>query len=305
MVAGAMVAAENLAVRAYFPHLSRVNSDFSAAYLRRELQTMAASPPQTVFLGDSVLWGFYLKPERIAVSLIAAQGCRCRNLSFKASSPPNYYALTELLLHYGIRPKIVVLEIDQRVLNPANNAYRTLHPAVAELAAALLSAADRKVLGLAPANDTMQSRFDRLASQLSLVYAMRADIRETLYPAGDTIPAQHLTAGMFEGEYDLSPLTGENIGVRYLTKTADALRAARVPILAFMTPTNHALLHDYINGPEYTANAAFLQRLLERHGVRVLNLDRAFAGSAFYDSAHLKPPAQLRLAEILEKELVR
>ncbi len=295
--------AENVAVRAYFPHLSRVNSDFSAAYLQRELQAMAASPPQAVFLGDSVLWGFRLKPQQIAVSLLAEKGCRCRNLSFKASSPPNYFALTELLLHYGVRPRVVVLEIDQRVLNPANDAYQTLHPAIAELAEPLLSLSDRAALGLASKRETFKDKADRIASSLFLVYAMRADIRETVYPVPDVVPVWHPTASMFEGEYDLSPLSGANTGVRYLEKTADALRAARIPTLAFMTPTNHALLHDYIDGPEYRSNVTFLKRMLERHGVRVLDLDQAFSGSDFYDNAHLKPAAQVRLAKILGKVL--
>jgi hypothetical protein len=300
-----MFVGENAIVRAYFPHLSRMNSDFSAAYLDRELQAMAASPPQVVFLGDSVLWGLRLKPQQIAVSLLAAKGCGCRNLSFKASSPPNYFALTELLLHYNVHPKFVVLEIDQRVFNQANHAYQTLHPAVAQLAEPMLSSADRKILRVSSPPKTLRSELDRLASSLFLVYAMRADIRETLYPLPDKPAVQHPTAGMFEGEYDLTPLSDANAGVRYLEKTADALHAARIPALAFMTPTNHALLHDYINGPEYRANLIFLKRLLDRRGVRVIDLDRAFGGGDFYDYAHLRPAAQVRLAAILERELPR
>jgi hypothetical protein len=132
---------------------------------------------------------------------------------------------------------------------------------------------------------------------------MRADIRETLFPPPDAAAPQHPTADMFVGEYDLNPLNDANVGVRYLEKTADALRAAQILTLAFMTPTNHALLHDYIDGPEYRHNLIFLQRALERRGVRVVDLDRAFSASDFYDYAHLKASAQTRLADILEKEL--
>ncbi len=305
VVAGAVVAAENFAARAFFPHLGRVNTDFSSAYLQRELRDMAASPPQAVFLGDSVLWGFRLEPQQTAVALLSAKGCRCINLSFKSSSPPNYYALTELLLHYGVRPKLVVLEIDQRVLNQANDAYRTLHPAVAELAAPLLSSNDRIILGLQPQGESLKDRLDRLASAAFPMYAMRADIRETLFPLADAAAPKHPTADMYEGEYDLNPLTDANIGVRYMEKTADALRAARILMVAFMTPTNHALLHDYIDGPEYRYNLMFLQHELERRGVRVVDLDRAFSASDFYDYAHLKASAQARLAALLGKELPR
>ncbi|HET9393774.1 MAG TPA: hypothetical protein VFO29_09700 [Candidatus Rubrimentiphilum sp.] len=301
----ALVVMQNIVMWKYFPHLDRMTTDFSAAYLQRELESMAASPPQVVFLGDSVLWGFYLKANQNAISILASQGCRCRNLSFKASSPPNYYALANLLLRYGVRPKLVVLEIDQRVLNPVNNAYSRLHPAVADLASPLLSSADRKLL-IPPAQDnSLEIRLGRVASALSVLYAMRADLREMLQPVPDTLPVRHPTADLFEGEYDLTPLTDGNVGVRYLEKTVDALRRARIPIVAFMTPTNHTLLHSYIDGPEYGENLRFLQRMLERHGARVLNLDRAFSGKDFYDYAHLRATAQIRLAQILGRELPR
>lgn len=297
----AVLLIENSVIRWYFPHLERVNTDFSAAYLQRELRAMSASPPQAVFLGDSVLWGYRLKPNQTAVAILASRGCNCKNLSFKASSPPNYYALTRLMEQYGVRPKIVVLEIDQRVLNQANSAYATLHPAVAELAGPLLSPADRKTLGIQSPGKAGKDELERIGSSISLLYAMRADIRETLYPTPDAVPVRHPTADMFEGEYDLSPLSDQNVGVRYLEKTADTLRAAHIPVLAFMTPTNHALLHDYIDGPEYRSNVRYLQQLLEQRGVRVLNFDRAFSRGDFYDYAHLKAAAQVRLAGMLQE----
>jgi hypothetical protein len=282
-----------------------VNTDFSAAYLQRELQAMATTPPQAVFMGDSVLWGFSLKPQQSAVAILVSKGCDCRNLSFKASSPPNYYALVRLMQQYGVRPKLVVLEINQALFTKANNAYATLHPAVAQLAGPLLTPADRTALGIrAPANPAKEE-LERIASSVSLLYALRADFRETLDPAPDAPPTRHPTADDFFAEYDLTPLGDGNVGVRYLEKTADALRAAGIPVLAFMTPTNHELLHEYIDGPEYRANLTYLQRLLASRGAKVLDLDRAFPGSAFYDSAHLKPPAQVRLAQILQQAMSR
>ncbi len=305
MTAAAVLLAENLVVLSFFPSLSRVNADFSSAYLRRELQGMAASSPRAIFLGDSVLWGFRLKPEQAAVSLLAARGCRCINLSFKGSSPPNYYALTKLLLRYGAKPRLVVLEIDQRVLNPMNGAYRTLHPAVAELVMPMMPLADRKALRLLPIGDNPARKIEQIAAVLLPLYAMRADIRETLDPPPEPAIVAHPNADMFVGEYDLSPLSDANVGVRYLEKTVDALRAARVPTLAFMTPTNHTLLHEYIDGPDYRNNLLFLKRLLERRGVRVMNFDEAFSAPDFYDYAHLRASAQVRLAALLEKELPR
>jgi hypothetical protein len=62
-------------------------------------------------------------------------------------------------------------------------------------------------------------------------------------------------------------------------------------------------LHDYIDTPEYHANGMFLQKALERRGVRVVDLDTAFPASAFLDEVHLTPPAQRRLAALLSKRL--
>jgi hypothetical protein len=303
-VAVVVVLAQNYAVQAYFPRLARVNADFSPAYLQRELRGMSAAPPQVVFLGDSVLWGFALEPRQTAVSILRARGCDCRNLAFKAGSPPNYYALVRLMEHAGVHPKLVVLEVNQGVLTKANRAYATLHPALAELAAPLLSDGDRTALGV-PAPGGFTAALDRIASGAWGLYAMRADIKELLDPAPDAVPAKPPAADTFFAEYDLTPLGESNVGVRYLEKTADALRADGTPVLAIMTPTNHDLLHDYIDGPEYRANLSYLERLLESRGARVADLDAAFRGRDFFDNAHLKPAAQVRLATMIAREFPR
>ncbi len=128
---------------------------------------------------------------------------------------------------------------------------------------------------------------------------MRTDIREALYGDVDAAPAQPITADMLEGTYDLSPLSEKNAGVRYLEQTVAALHAAGVPVLAFLTPTNHQLLHEYIDVPAYRANAAFLRAVVERRGARVLDLDRAILAREFLDEAHLTPEGQRRLAALL------
>jgi len=284
--------------------LVRVNADFSPTYLDREMRDMAAAPPQAVFLGDSVLWGFALEPEQTAVAMLRARGCDCRNLSFKSSSPPNYYALVRLMERYGVRPKLVVLEVNQAALTRANGAYATLHPALAELAFPLLSEDDRKTLDVQRPS-AINAALDRIVSSGWGLYAWRADIRETLAPTPDALPARAPTADDFYNEYDLTPLDASNVGVRYFEKTADALRANGIPTLAILTPTNHQLLHEYIDGPEYRANVLYLKRLFESRGAKVLDLDRAFPGSDFFDSAHLKPDAQLRFAAMLRSELPR
>ncbi len=295
-----VIALQNVLTAAAFPRLSRVETDFSAAYLQRELSSLAAESPQTIFLGDSVLWGFRLPAERSAVSILAQHGCACRNLAFKSGSPPNAYAVVKLLIAKGIRPKAVVIEVNQKVLNASDASYQALHPAVAALALPLLAPADRATLkSSAPRSGPLQSRIDALLSSVWLTYAMRSDIRELIAPDADLVPSRPLTAEDLAGTYDLQPLTPKNVGVHYLTLTVRLLRRAGIPTIAFMTPTNHQLLHEYIDGPEYRRNTNYLISLLRDGGVRVLDLDAAFPTRDFLDESHLTAAGNERLAAIL------
>lgn len=294
-----LIVIENVALAAYFPHLRRVTTDFSPAYLNREIAAVAAGPPATVFLGDSVLWGYRLPAGVIAVTLLQDRGCTCPNFAFKSGNPANDYALMRIFADRGIRPRTVVLEVNQAVLNQADNEYQTLHPAIAALAAPLMTPQERALLTM-PA---LPGPAERAASSLSLLYAMRSDVRETVFGDVPPPPAQPLTPDLFEGTYDLAPLTAKNVGVTFLAETADLLRGAHVPAVAFMTPTNHALLHDYIDNRQYDRNKAYLVRLLRSRGVRVVDLDRAVPAADFLDNAHLTVAGQQRLAALLQGAL--
>jgi hypothetical protein len=305
-VAAAFVALQNAALGVFFPRLDRLTTDFSPAYVRRELARLTAEREPTIFLGDSVLWGYHVDASRTAPGLLRARGCACRNLAFKSGSPPNDYALVRLLERAHVRPRAVVLQINPKVFSEADPAYRTLHPALAELAGPLLSPAERDALAPPPRAAPAASLLDRVLVPASVLYAMRADIRETLYGDADAAPAKDaVSAEMFQASYDLTPLDERNLGVRFLTKTLDALRGDRVPVVAFMTPTNHALLHEYIDNAEYRANGAYLRRLLARHGARVLDLDAAFPAAEFIDNDHLTAAGHRRLAAALAPALPR
>jgi len=300
-VTAALVVLENMALAAFFPHLPRFTTDFSAAYLSREIDAVGSGPPATVFFGDSVLWGYRLPADEIAVSLLEARGCTCPNFSFKSGSPANDYALVRLFIARKIRPREIVIEVNQAVLNQADTEYQTMHPAIADLAGSLLTPQERAILTI----PSTPGRLDRFASSLSLLYAMRSDIRETVFGDVAPPPAQPLTADLFEGTYDLAPLSGKNVGVVFLEKTAGALRSAGIPAVAFLTPTNHALLHDYIDNRQYDNNERFMKRLLESRGVRVVDLDRAVPTKEFLDNAHLTAAGQRRLASLLDAALRR
>ncbi|MDQ6942037.1 MAG: hypothetical protein M3169_05905 [Candidatus Eremiobacteraeota bacterium] len=295
-VSAATIGAENVAVGAAFRELPRLTTDFSPAFFSREIDSLAGHREARVFLGDSVLWGYRLRADEAAVTILARRGCDCTNLSFKAGSPANDYAVLRLLHVRGVRARAVVLEVNQKAFNVADPSYQTLHPAIADLAAPLLDAPDRALLDLRRPTPTW---YDRALSERWLVYAMRTDIRETLFGEADAAPQPEPTAADFEGSYNLHPLDEKNVAVHFLEKTADVLRADGVRGVAFLTPTNHRLLHRYIDNAAYRANAAYLRTLLERRGVRVLDLDTAFAADDFFDNDHLKADAQGRLAAIL------
>jgi hypothetical protein len=181
--------------------------------------------------------------------------------------------------------------------------YKRLLPGVAEDAGPLLSPADLALLQ--PAPGTFGGPLERTLASWWLLYAMRADLRDLYFSGERDVPFQRPTPELYEGTYDLTPLGDANVGVHFLERTVDALHRARIPVLAFLTPTNHTLLHDYIDGRGYRANVLFLERALARHGARVLNLDRAFPAPLFIDNTHLTAAGQRRLAERLAPLLRR
>jgi hypothetical protein len=295
---------QNVLLSVFLPRLTRMTTDFSPSYLQHKLEAMAAAPPQIVFLGDSAIWGYGLPANETAVALLTQRGCSCVNLSFKAGSPANDYALARLFALYGVHPKLVVIEINQRALNPADPSYKSLHPAIASLAGPLFTPEDRAALGQPAPATGLVAQLDRALSATWLIYAMRADLRALLLGDVDALSKKKPTADQFLGTYDLTPLDEKNIGVGYLEKTVDLLKAQGIPVVAFMTPTNHELLHDYIDDPAYGANDRYLKRLLEKRGARVIDLDRAFPTVDFLDNAHLTPPGQERLAAIFTREIL-
>jgi hypothetical protein len=298
---------ESLVVSMAFPRLSRVTTDFSPAYFSRVLQSIASEPPgsETIFLGDSVLWGYGLQSPQTAIAILQSRGCACINLAFKAGSPANYYAIAKLIVAKGIRPRAVVIEVNQKLFNAADDWYKALHPAIAALATPILDSGELSDLSPPPAESAAQQWLDRHIAPIWLPYAMRSDIKETLFGDDSALPVQAPTADAFLGTYDLSKLDEENVGVKYLEKTVELLHASGIPVVAFMTPTNHVLLHDYIDVPEYRANGSYVKRLLERRGAYVIDLDRAFPAHEFLDEVHLTPEGQKRMAAILGDALSR
>jgi hypothetical protein len=209
----------------------------------------------------------------------------------------------------------VVFNVNVKEFNSADSAYRTLYPGLETLAWNVL-APDERALLVSTRTQTLDANMDRTLSKAWALYGMRADLRELLFAHVDAVTAlqdaidnasgknarteaAHIpTADRFEGTYDLSPLTQANIEVVFLRKTVALLHAWDVPAIAILTPTNHTLLRDYIDVPEYQDQLAYITKIL-RPTVRVLDYDRAFPAQQFLDNDHLTAIGNRRFAQML------
>jgi lysophospholipase L1-like esterase len=319
-----LLAALDVAVGAWFPRFERVSDNFSTAYLQREVARMAREPRAVVFAGDSVLWGYKLPASASAPALLARAGVPVRNLAFEGGSPANTYALLQLLLAAGVHPRAVVFNINQKEFSPADSAYRTLHPSLAALADPLLSPADRALLATPPApKRAFEARLDAWIASVWHLYALRSDLREALFGEVDAAhaldglvqrasgaqarsdAAHRPTPDRFEGTYDLSPLDAQNVSLHFLRETLALLAQQHIPAVAILTPTNHRLLHEFIDAPEYRRNLAYVRNVAESGGARVLDLDARFPAGEFIDNDHLNAAGNRRLADALAPLLLK
>lgn len=319
LTAAAILFVIDFGVRAAFPILPRLGDNFSAAYLRRAIAP-AAIDGRTVFMGDSALWGYKLAPAQAAVTLLRDRGMPAVNLSYEGGSTPNTYALLKLIFAAGAKPRAVVFNVNSKEFNAADSAYQTLYPAVEQLAWPLFDARDRALLAHKQ-SDGLDARIDRSLGRFWALYGLRVDVREQLFGSVDAATAlanlQHRLSGeaqreadahrptpdRFLGTYDLEPLDESNVGVAFLERTLDLLRERHVPAYAILTPTNHALLHDYIDVPEYRRNLSYLAAIAARRGARVLDYDRAFAPAEFIDNDHLTAGGNAKLATMLRRDV--
>jgi hypothetical protein len=238
------------------------------------------------------------------------------NLSYEGGSPANADVLLRYLIARGVKPACVVLDLNPKVFNPADSAYRTLHPALARATADALDADDRRLLALPPGRD-LNGRIETVADRAWRLYRWRVDLRSALFGAPDATSAltaflQNLTgvtertraahvptADRFLATYDLTPVDTANVAFHYLGRSAALLERERIPVVVFATPTNHTLLHEYIDDPAYERNVRYELSAFRSVSGRVLDLDRAMPGAMFIDNDHLTPAGSERLAGVL------
>jgi hypothetical protein len=301
-------------VQSSFPDLPRFADNFSAAYLSRTV-TPARLSGRVAIVGDSVLWGYGIPASATAAAILRGRGVRIINLAFEGGSMVNTYALIRLIAARRVEPRIVVFNVNIKEFNAADSAYQTLHPALERLAWVQLSAEERGLLRQTQPM-TNDAAIDRALSLHWQLYGMRTDLREILFGQADAASALawgvgevsgrnarsaagHLpTAERFLGTYDLSPLTEKNVEVIFLRKTVGLLKSLRIRSIAVITPTNHLLLHDYIDVPDYDDQLSYVERIIGPY-VRVLNYDRAFAAAEFIDNDHLTAAGNRHLAQLL------
>ena len=306
-------------VRWTLPHTPRLNENFSAAYLQRAIREDHLSD-KIVVIGDSALWGYRVKPQEAAIARLSGSPARFENLSFEGGSPANLYALLRLMQVDGIRPKAVLFNVNLKEFNAADSAYQTLYPGLEQLVWQEMDPEERSLLK-PTRHATFDARADAALGSVWALYGMRADIREQLFGTSDAITAvrdqveavsgETARAGAahvpspdkFMGTYDLSPLTEANVEVVFLKKSVSLLQAEHIPAVAVLTPTNHGLLHDYIDTPDYDDQLAYVSALLREHGARVLNYDRAFSPGEFFDNDHLTVAGNEHLSVLLRRDL--
>lgn len=165
---------------AAFPRLSRLNTDFSAAYLDRELSLLSGTHPITV-PGDSALCGYGVAAHESAVALLARKTRKpWINLSYEGGSPANTYAMLRILQRYGVRPRAVVFNVNLKEFNPDDSAYQRLYPAVEALIWPTLAPAERDRLKAAVGKD-IETHLTLGLESIWWMYGMREDLRETLF----------------------------------------------------------------------------------------------------------------------------
>jgi hypothetical protein len=273
-----------------------------------------------VVVGDSALWGYRVEPWQAAVSILGRSALPVENFAFEGGSPANAYASLRLMQSQGVRPKAVLFNVNLKEFNAADSAYQTLYPGLEQLVWQDLTTDERALLK-PTRHPSFDARADATLDSFWALYGMRADIREQLFGTPDAVTAirngierlsgeaalagaAHVpTPEKFMGTYDLSPLSDANVEVIFLKKFVTLLEHEHIPAVAILTPTNHGLLHDYIDTPDYDSQLAFVTALMRKHGIRVLNYDRAFQPGEFFDNDHLTVEGNERLGALLRKDV--
>lgn len=308
----------DLALAIWVPNPARLPETFSPAYLQRYADSLRSDRNLVVVLGDSVLWGYKIPQQDSLPALLARQlpHDRIVNLSYEGGSTTNSEMVLRYLLSCGVRPRLVIFNVNSKEMNPGDSAYRRLQPALELASHSILEPVDRADLTLLPPKQ-INDRIGDFVERWWRLYRYRVDIRAHIFGTDDMATyltalanrvtgytarreAEHRpTADRFFATYDMTPLDDSNVAFRRMKRMAKELHDNRIASLAFLSPTNHPLLHEYIDVPEYQDNLRTVSRTLLAGGVPVVNLDRAIPGSEFIDNDHMTPEGNRLLLRLL------
>lgn len=309
-------------VRAWNPQVLRLPQQFSPVFLQKQVQRRPDIGRTALVVGDSVMWGYGLPANQAVPSRLMAK-TPTWNLSYEGGSPVNSYVLLRYVLSQRGKPRVVIFNVNQKQFNPENSAYDRLQTSVEAVTASQFDDFDRKTIVTEPAAAGVESELDRSVANVWDFFAQRVDVREALFNRPDAATALNdaignatgfearqtranvPTAGKFLGTYDLDPLTKANVSVEYLERLCSLIERNRIRALAILTPTNHALLHDYIDVPEYESNLRFTAAIIRKHGIAVLDADRTIPTSEFIDSDHLTGAGSQNLSRQILAALAR
>lgn len=309
----------DVGLRLCFPQLPRLNDNFSGAYLRRIIAGKDIRR-SVVVLGDSALWGYKISAADTAATRLAREGVPIVNLSFEGGSIVNTYAMLRYMEAHDALPSSIIFNVNLKEFNAADSAYQTLYPGLEQIAWTYLTPSERRLL-ISTQAKTLDARIDRALSRVWFLYGARNDIRELLFHQSDAASfvnarvnalsgeaarasnEHQVTADRFLGTYDLSPLADTNVEVIFLKKTVALLQRHKLLAIGILTPTNHQLLHEYIDVADYHRQLVQVNKYMETGGVRVLDYDSSFSGRYFIDNDHLTALGNQRLAANLRRDL--
>lgn len=288
----------------------RLPEHFSAYYLKQYTERAGGARNAVLVVGDSVLWGYGVPVEDTAVAELRRRLPRTPiiNAAFEAGTPINSDFLIRYLLAHRIYPRAILFDLNPLSFNQLAKSYDTLNPALESLAVPtyLQPFDDARLSADQAAKDpSVWAEVDRFLEIHWALYGSRVDIHQALFGDADAAtalqthvntflqvstltlkPAQEPSVPYAE-MYDLTPLSSENVSFAYTQHFLEMLAANHIPAIAILPPTNHALLHNYIDVPAYSANLRRLEHLCHLYGATVLNLDHRIPQKEFIDNTHL------------------
>jgi len=296
----------------------RLPEHFSSSYLDRFVRQVHDKKTLLV-LGDSVLWGYGVKAQDSAVAILRRRypGIRIVNAAYEAGTPINIDFLVRYMLQKKIRPQAVLFDLNPIAFSQLAKSYNTLNPALEHLAVpALLEPFDAtrlKTTGAA-GDSSLSGRLDSFVERHWLLYAQRVDIHQAIFGDADAASAlsrrlilspapQEDAAG--PPAYDLTPLGPQNVSFAYTRHLLRLLSKNHVAVTAFLTPTDHQLLREYVDVGPYDENLQRLEQLVRAEHVTILNLDRQIPSNEFIDYMHLTKSGNAKLARLLMPEVGR